>query len=107
MRRRPGRLLVALLALAGCLREHPPGAVELTRDDCYSCHRADYEAAIAPRHINAFPTTCGDCHGTDDWHETVLRRVPDAGPPADAGTSQLTSSTPSITTTTSAPGPTP
>lgn len=34
---------------------------------CVSCHRADYDRAVSPRHSDGFPTTCADCHTNTDW----------------------------------------
>lgn len=34
---------------------------------CISCHSAAYNAAVNPRHVNALPQTCQDCHGTKAW----------------------------------------
>lgn len=34
---------------------------------CVSCHRDDYDKAVAPRHADGFPTTCADCHGNSAW----------------------------------------
>jgi len=36
--------------------------------DCYSCHRADYQAARDPNHVaGRLPTTCQVCHSTSSW----------------------------------------
>jgi hypothetical protein len=36
--------------------------------DCYSCHKADYNATNNPNHAAAgFPTTCATCHNTTSW----------------------------------------
>ena len=33
--------------------------------DCFSCHKADYQATNNPNHVSAgFPTTCATCHTT-------------------------------------------
>jgi decaheme cytochrome c component MtrC/MtrF-like protein len=35
---------------------------------CYSCHSADYQAAMNPNHASSqFSTTCETCHSTDSW----------------------------------------
>ena len=40
-----------------------------TPTDCFSCHADDYFAA-EPDHASAdFPTTCEDCHNTNDWDD--------------------------------------
>ena len=41
-------LVVTLVGLSGCLREHAEGAMELTSDQCYTCHRPDYEGVMSP-----------------------------------------------------------
>lgn len=39
-----------------------------TPQDCYSCHRADYEATNDPSHVAAgFSTSCASCHTTAGW----------------------------------------
>jgi hypothetical protein len=44
-----------------------------TPTDCYSCHRAEYEATSDPNHVQAgFPTTCEACHGTQRWEGAEL-----------------------------------
>ena len=36
--------------------------------DCFSCHKADYQATNNPNHVSAgFPTTCATCHTTTSW----------------------------------------
>jgi hypothetical protein len=34
---------------------------------CVACHQADFDEAKTPPHAGAFPTTCGDCHGSTTW----------------------------------------
>lgn len=51
-----------------CERCHPGGRYTGTPTDCYSCHRADYDATTNPDHRAAgFPTDCQACHTTDAW----------------------------------------
>jgi len=39
-----------------------------TPTDCYSCHKAKYDATTNPKHITAgFTTACADCHKTSAW----------------------------------------
>jgi hypothetical protein len=41
---------------------------ETMSTQCYSCHSADFQAAINPNHVTAkFSTTCDSCHSTDNW----------------------------------------
>jgi hypothetical protein len=36
--------------------------------DCYTCHRADFEATTDPNHVTAgFSTNCVDCHTINGW----------------------------------------
>ncbi len=36
--------------------------------DCYSCHAADFKAAVNPNHVTGnFSTSCDRCHGFDNW----------------------------------------
>jgi len=59
--------------LDGAHRTTPCGACHVsgyegTPRDCFSCHRADYQATNAPVHSTAgFPTTCQNCHTTTSW----------------------------------------
>lgn len=60
------------LALASCGRDSPHARVALTQADCVQCHRAEYDATTSPSHIlGDFPTTCGDCHSTETWENSV------------------------------------
>ncbi len=83
----------------------PHDGVEVSGQDCASCHLDEYEATQAPVHAGAFPVTCGDCHEETTWrparaikHEWPLvgahQHAPCAGchvgdPPLYQGTSQL------------------
>jgi hypothetical protein len=69
--------LFVLVSLCACLESHSTSAREVKQNDCYTCHRADYEgtpvAAVAdwtiPDHIaRGYPTTCADCHVTSTWY---------------------------------------
>ena len=47
--------------------------------DCYSCHKADYEAAKNPEHLSqGFSTDCTNCHSDNalSWHDTVFNHDP-------------------------------
>jgi NMD protein affecting ribosome stability and mRNA decay len=36
--------------------------------DCFSCHKAEYQATNSPNHVSTgFPTTCATCHTTSTW----------------------------------------
>ena len=52
-----------------CLECHASG-YNNTPSDCVACHRSDYDNATDPNHVAAqFPTTCEDCHNTQDWEQ--------------------------------------
>lgn len=58
------------LACTGCHQpgdgrpRYQPAGVE----DCYACHRAQYDSATAiGKHLPGFPTTCTGCHTTSQW----------------------------------------
>jgi hypothetical protein len=67
------RMLIVVLALvAGCMQSHPDQIVEITQESCATCHTTEYDATSVPPHTTAgFPTTCGDCHRTTDWHPAL------------------------------------
>ena len=74
-------IVVALsFAATACFQQHDPGVVETRGNDCYTCHRTEYEAAgrqtlntagclstVPPIHVGDKPLTCADCHNTDAW----------------------------------------
>ena len=74
-----GPLLRLLFSLAcvtcalGCEspKDFEVAHVQLTPQDCVSCHRPDYEIAKAPLHKqmqkNLYPLQCGSCHDTERW----------------------------------------
>lgn len=66
------RALVLVVALAGCALERHAGTDEIADNDCYACHRANYEQARDPVHVGAMPTTCRDCHATTGWRPAGL-----------------------------------
>ncbi len=52
----------------GCFDCHSSASFAGLSQDCYSCHRPDYEATQNPNHTAAqFPNTCGNCHTTAGW----------------------------------------
>jgi hypothetical protein len=79
--------LVAFLALAGCMRDHPPGVVQTGDNGCLTCHLHDYQATTMPVHAGEFPRTCGDCHRTVGWQPALeglhAGRFPRGGAHAD------------------------
>jgi thioredoxin reductase/ferredoxin len=59
----------ATLTCADCHR----GPANAVSPDCYSCHRADYEATRDPNHVAAaLPTQCVACHSTAGWNTAVF-----------------------------------
>src|SRR2546426_947443 len=51
-----------------CSNCHIGGKFAGTPTDCYSCHKAVYNAVTTPNHIAAgFPTNCSQCHTTTAW----------------------------------------
>lgn len=43
---------------------------------CISCHSGAYNAAVNPRHVNALPQTCQDCHDTKAWTPSTAKDHP-------------------------------
>lgn len=46
-----------------------------TQNDCVACHQSDYDATaggIIDHVAAAFPTTCTECHGTDEWQSATF-----------------------------------
>jgi hypothetical protein len=73
-------IIASTLAAAACFQQHDPGGVETRGNDCYTCHRGEFEEAghqtlntvgclssVPPIHVGSKPITCGDCHNTDAW----------------------------------------
>jgi len=50
---------------ASCHVGEPP-VFQGTPRLCVGCHQPDYDNSAAPGH-DAFPTTCQDCHSTEQW----------------------------------------
>ena len=50
---------------ASCHLGEPP-VYQGTPQACVGCHQADYDRSPEPGH-DAFPTTCQDCHATEQW----------------------------------------
>ena len=59
--------LVGPHATQPCVACHAGNAYRGTPNDCYSCHRDDYQRAASPNHSAAgFPTQCEVCHRPSD-----------------------------------------
>jgi predicted CXXCH cytochrome family protein len=51
-----------------CIDCHGTPWVSTLATDCYSCHRANYDATNAPAHAaSGIATTCTSCHNTAAW----------------------------------------
>jgi hypothetical protein len=51
-----------------CLSCHGDGVYHGKSTDCYSCHKANYDATTDPKHSAAgFSTACATCHNTTNW----------------------------------------
>ena len=85
------RSFAVLALVAGCLQSHQ-GVQPLAKNDCYQCHRLDYEGTPAvavadpavPDHLAhaaTYTTQCADCHITSTWYSH-----PDLLFPVQAGT---------------------
>lgn len=71
------RMLVWIALVAGCTQSHS-GVTTLAQNDCYTCHKKDYEMtptfamqnAFVPDHIanqTMYTHLCADCHDTQSW----------------------------------------
>jgi len=67
----PLALIVGAL-LAGCGLERHAATDQIDPNDCYACHRSNYEQATDPVHVGAKPTTCRDCHSVIAWRPAGL-----------------------------------
>jgi len=45
--------------------DHP--LTQVGTDDCVLCHRADFERALEPLHVQQLPLSCADCHDQQSW----------------------------------------
>ncbi|GAB4331384.1 MAG: hypothetical protein Kow0037_07940 [Calditrichia bacterium] len=53
-----------------CVECHSSGYSGTSRE-CVACHQDDYNSATNPNHQAAgFPTTCQDCHSTQNWSQS-------------------------------------
>jgi hypothetical protein len=93
---------VAVLATASCLQQHDAALVEVAQEDCYTCHRADYERAgtspstevgclsvTAPIHVGTKPTTCASCHTTEAWCPALDGAHPESAFPIARGAHEM------------------
>jgi mRNA-degrading endonuclease YafQ of YafQ-DinJ toxin-antitoxin module len=65
-----------------CLSCHVGGNYNLTYNDCYQCHQAQYQQATNPNHVTLlFNHNCTPCHTTTSWlpstfnHDTQYFRI--------------------------------
>ncbi|MCC6964081.1 MAG: hypothetical protein IT585_12575 [candidate division Zixibacteria bacterium] len=67
-----GFLLTGAHATLACLNCHTSGYTD-TSPLCYSCHAADFGAALDPNHAqNNFDHDCGTCHSTAAWEPSTF-----------------------------------
>jgi hypothetical protein len=57
-----------------CTRCHTSGTVGPIPSDCYSCHKANYDAAANHAALN-FSHTCTTCHNTTAWTPSTFRHT--------------------------------
>ncbi len=51
-----------------CALCHTDGHFTGTTNECYGCHRANFDASTDPNHAAGnFPHSCADCHTTGGW----------------------------------------
>jgi hypothetical protein len=50
-----------------CARCHVGGRFAGTSTECFSCHEDDYNRAQPDHRGSGFPTSCQNCHGTNQW----------------------------------------
>ncbi|HEY6554025.1 MAG TPA: hypothetical protein VI669_11775, partial [Vicinamibacteria bacterium] len=56
-----------------CARCHVGGRYTGTPIDCYSCHRANYQATKNPNHVaGGFATQCESCHTSQAWRPATF-----------------------------------
>ena len=73
-------VMLVVVATTGCMQSHT-GQEALHSDECYTCHRPDYETTVAPNmaghQTSGFPTTCANCHVTAGWQPALGGLHPD------------------------------
>jgi hypothetical protein len=63
---------LVLVLLVSCMQSRDNPAVEVRGEDCSTCHVDDFDSTTLPPHrTEQFPTTCGDCHRTNDWQPAL------------------------------------
>ncbi len=51
-----------------CFSCHQQGTFKGLAQECYSCHKSDFESVISPNHVTGiFPTDCRACHNINAW----------------------------------------
>jgi predicted CXXCH cytochrome family protein len=72
--------------IADCALCHVDGQVVLDGENCYACHRADYEGTVDPQHTRYnFPALCADCHETTSFYQVGPYSHSPSGFPAFGG----------------------
>ncbi len=61
--------VLAAMAAGACGRisGDDPNHVQVSSQECVTCHRSDYQNASKPPHVGTMPETCGICHTQTEW----------------------------------------
>ncbi len=60
-------------SVASCTDCHIDGKYTDTPSDCLSCHKANYDTASSPNHLDMnFGTNCAECHNTNNWAGVII-----------------------------------
>lgn len=69
---RRGVLLSCIIGIVACESGQNHSRIAVRQSDCIVCHQADVDGTLTPPH-DAFPSTCGTCHGQDAWSPAALQ----------------------------------
>ena len=67
----PMTMLLTVLGVASCFRDHPMTDTAVRGEECVTCHLPDYAATTQPVHAGNYPQTCADCHVTTYWQPAL------------------------------------
>jgi hypothetical protein len=74
---RPTAIILSTIVGIGCnAPQDVHRAVETREQACATCHGSAFATAVNPKHVGAFPETCGTCHNTSSWSPAALRDHP-------------------------------
>lgn len=62
-----GLALAAASLLLACTGGRDPDVVEVTSDDCATCHMPEFASATEPPHQGVLPPDCALCHTNTAW----------------------------------------